>query len=226
MILFKILAIALLVILYGSVTAYPIVEKNNQTPLQAKVFGTILSRSVEVAKSLFEELNSETRLAKGIIQIENYSRWRLEHCTFFVLEGEVAETFLNVPSGTTKALFVHQQTEGMFYCQVDGVTHGDGSFCMVYWRIDNRRSLFSRPNMLGVRCQKDLYAMKIVADEIADLGKDADEGVRDFLEYQYARKEIQKIQYCVTDFCIQGIMPSSNQVCFVQICVFVEHNMP
>ena len=217
MILFKILAIALLVILYGSVTAYPIVEKNNQTLLQAKVFGTILSHSVEVAKSLFEELNSEKRLAKGIIQIENYSRWRLEHCTFVVLEGKIANTFLNVTSGTTEALFVHQskyfkQTEGMFYCQVDGVTHGDGSFCIVYWRIDNRRRLFSKPNMLGVGCQEDLYAMKIVADEIEDLGKNAEEGVRDFLEYQYARKEIQKIQYCVTDFCIQGIMPSSNQV--------------
>ena len=190
-----------------------------------------MSHSVEVAKSLFEELNSEKRLAKGIIQIENYSRWRLEHCTFVVLEGEVAETFLNVPSGTTEALFVHQskyfkQTEGMFYCQFDGVTHGDGSFCMVYWRIDNRRRPTFRPNMLGVGCQEDLHAMKIVADEIEHLGKNAEEGVRDFLEYQYARKEIQTIQYCVTDFCIQGIMPSSNQVYFIHICVFVERNMP
>ena len=217
MTLFKILSVSLLITLYGSVTASPIAMKNNQTLLQAKEFGTILSASVELAKSLFEELNSEERLAKGLIQIENYSRWRLEHCTFVVLEGEAADTPLNVPSGTTEAFFVHQSAyfkpnEGMFYFQVDGVTHGEGNFCMVYWRIDNRRRPTFRPNMLGVGCQEDLYAMKIVADEIEDLGKDAEEGVRDFLEYQYARKEIQKIQYCVTDFCIQGIMPNSNQV--------------
>ena len=48
--------------------------KNNQTLLQAKEFGTILSASVELAKSLFEELNSEERLAKGLIQIENYTQ--------------------------------------------------------------------------------------------------------------------------------------------------------
>ena len=205
--------------MYDRVQAYPITKSNQtaQSKISAFDAGTILASSVESVKSLFEEFNSGKRLAKGIIQIENYSRWRLEHCTFVVLEGEVADTFLNVPSGTTEALFVHQSkyfkpTEGMFYCQVDGVTHGDGSFCMVYWRIDNRRRPTSKPNMLGVGCQKDLYAMKIVADEIKDLGKNAEEGVRDFLEYQYARKEIQKIQYCVSDFCIQGIMPSSNQV--------------
>ena len=104
------------------------------------------------------------------------------------MEGEAADTPLNVPSGTTEAFFVHQSAyfkpnEGMFYFQVDGVTHGEGNFCMVYWRIDNRRRPTFRPNMLGVGCQEDLYAMKIVADEIEDLGKDAEEGVRDFLEY-------------------------------------------
>ena len=64
MTLFKILSVSLLITLYGSVTASPIAMKNNQTLLQAKEFGTILSASVELAKSLFEELNSEERLLK------------------------------------------------------------------------------------------------------------------------------------------------------------------
>lgn len=177
-------------------------------------FTSGLGLSVGSAKTLFAEYNADRRWAKLLLEISNYSKMRLEHCCFTNVKGEISNSFLGVGSGTTEAMFAHQallagSSEGLLHCQVDGLIHGQGTHCMLYWRIQSRQTPRIKPNMIGIGCQENLDEAEQVEMEIKQRGEKA---VKEYLKYTYSRSTIEKIQHCEADFCIQAIMPSSNQV--------------
>ena len=178
----------------------------------------LLGFALEVASSFIAALeffDSMKDPAKVILAVSNYCKWPLMVVGNEAIHGKIASQMASVTPGTKGGLTASEKS-GVF--STDGTegysawTMNSRSFCVIYWKVGQKREFDSVPNALAVGCRP--YEGTTVDDwesTIQKVKSDPNSYKSIYLEYHTYDTSHRPIQFCDDFICVQGILFSTNQ---------------
>lgn len=161
----------------------------------------VIGATVAEALKVFKDAE-DTFFSRIYADVDNYSRWSLNHGEYDTVRGETLEVASVVHAGYTEAWVAAQGdvtnsgTEGLAVWNTY-----PGRLCVIYWSVDANVA-WRDGNKLGVGCTD-------TENKTADLEDSTKYGKLDFVNYRSFDKKQHTIQFCDGVLCIQGIMSSS-----------------